>query len=263
MTKILETLSQLGTRILAILEFAGFTISVLAEVIFHLKNFWFSRKVIIRQMYNAGVRTFIVVSIVALFTGMILALQSGIELMEFGLEEQVGNLVISTLSREMAPFVASIILIAAVGSAMAAEIGTMKVSEELDALEIMSINSIKFLVMPRVVALAIMLPVATIYSNILGVVGGAIVAKSHLNVSYANFYLHVLQSLHFKAVYVGLFKSFVFGLLIASVCCAKGLRASNGALGVGKVTRDSVVVSFLLVLIIGYFITEMFYREGL
>ena len=218
---------------------------------------------IFSQMYNAGVRTFLVVSIVALFTGMILALQSGIELMEFGLEDQVGNLVIATLSREMAPFTASIILIAAVGSAMAAEIGTMKVSEEIDALEIMSINPIRFLVMPRVVALAIMLPVATIYSNILGVIGGALVAESHLNVSFATFYLHVLQSLHFKAVYVGLLKSFVFGIAIASVSCAKGLKTENGAMGVGKATRDSVVASFLIVLIVGYFITELFYREGL
>ncbi len=163
----------------------------------------------------------------------------------------------------MGPFTAAIVLIASVGSAMAAEIGTMKVSEEIDALEIMSISPVKYLVMPRIAAFALMMPIATVYVIVLGVIGGAIIAKSHLLLSFHSYYFRILESLHFKAVYVGLLKSFIHGLLISSISCAHGLRTTNGAMGVGKATRDSVVASFIFVLVSGYYITELFFRKGL
>ena len=263
MNGIVNILSSAGRKIIGALDFAGFTIFLFFETLYYSKNVFSKRKEIIQHMYNAGVRTILVISVVAMFTGMILTLQGGIELEEFHMHDRIGNLVIASLTREMGPFMTAIILIAAVGSAMAAEIGTMKVSEEIDALEIMSISPVKYLVMPRVVALSIMLPIATIYSNVLGTIGGSFVAESHFNISFESFYLHVLESLHFKAVYVGLLKSYVFGICISCTSCAHGLRASHGAMGVGKATRDSVVASFLIVLIIGYYITEIFFREGL
>jgi phospholipid/cholesterol/gamma-HCH transport system permease protein len=249
------TLSVVGQRIIDIVEFSGFTFVVMFTTLYHLKGFLRRRSEVFRQMYYAGVKTFGVVSVVAMFTGMILTLQSGIVLQDYNLEENIGNLIIATMTMEMGPFSAAIILM----SAMAAEIGTMKVSEEIDALEVMSISPIYYLVMPRVVALTVMLPVATIYVNVLGVVGGAIIAKSHLGISFQIYYAHVLESLYFKDVYVGLLKASVFGLLISSISCAQGLRATNGAIGVGRATRDSVVASFLMVLIVGYFITAFFY----
>ncbi|HOS40552.1 MAG TPA: aminotransferase class I/II-fold pyridoxal phosphate-dependent enzyme, partial [Spirochaetota bacterium] len=173
----------------------------------------------------------------------------------------IGNVIIATMTREMGPFMTAIILTASVGSAMAAEIGTMTVSEEVDALQMMSISPVKFLVMPRVVAMAIMVPIMTVYTNALGTLGGGVVANYQLQVSWEVYYSHVLESLHFKAVYTGLLKSFIFGLIISGVSCAQGLRATNGALGVGKATREAVVISFLMVLIIGYFITAVFYGK--
>jgi phospholipid/cholesterol/gamma-HCH transport system permease protein len=158
---------------------------------------------------------------------------------------------------------AAIILIASIGSAMAAELGTMKVSEEIDALQVMSVYPEDFLVMPRVVALTIMMPVVTIYIIMLGVVGGAIIAESHLGIPFATFYRHILESLWFKATYVGLLKSVIFGMIISSISCAHGLKAENGARGVGRATRNSVVASLLTILIIGYYITDIFFREGL
>lgn len=256
-------LSVTGATVTRNIRFAGYTILVLLKAVYFMKFAFRRRHEVMKQMFNAGVRTFMVVSIVAMFTGMILTIQTGVALLEYRMEHMIGNVVIATLTREMAPFTAAIILIAAVGSTMAAEIGTMKVSEEIDALEIMSISPINFLVMPRVLALSIILPMVTVYINILGVIGGALIAKSHLNMTFNTFYIHVLQSLHFKAVYVGLLKSFVFGLSISTICCCHGLRASDGALGVGKATRDSVVASFLIVLVIGYFITEIFFKDGL
>jgi len=256
-------LSETGSYVLEKLEFAGFTMLVFFKTLFYLKNVFSKRKEIFREMFYAGVKTLPVISIVALFTGMVTALQMGIEMREFRQEYLLGRVVITVLTREMAPFTVSIILMVSVGAAMAAELGTMKVSEEIDALEIMSISPIKFLVMPRVVALALMMPIATIYINVMGFIGGAIVAQSHLQIMYDDFYFQAIKALHFKAVYVGLLKAFVFGVCISCISCARGLRAENGAIGVGKATRDSVVASFITVLITGYYITEMFFRHGL
>jgi phospholipid/cholesterol/gamma-HCH transport system permease protein len=258
--KIGFTVSLIGEKLIDIVTFSGFTIMLMLKSFYYLKYLHRRGGEVIRQMYYAGVKTFIVISIVALFTGMILTLQTGLAMRTYHMEDMVGGILIATLTKEMGPFSAAIILIASVGSTMAAEIGTMKVSEEIDALNLMSINPIYYLVMPRVVALAVMLPIATIYVIALGVVGGALIASSQLNISFENYYYRVIEALHFKDVYVGLFKSFVFGIMISSVSCAQGLRATNGVIGVGKATRDSVVASFLLVLIIGYYITALFYR---
>ena len=263
MKKIKEFIANIGRRVINILEFSGFTIILFLNSLYYLKRIFRRRHEIARQMYNAGVRTIIVLSVVSIFTGMVLALQTGIELRVFNLEENIGNVVVASLTREMGPFSAAIILIASIGSAMAAEIGTMKVSEEIDALEMMSISPVDYLVMPRLVALTLMLPIATVYVNTLGTIGGAIVAYSHLSISFDIFYQHVLESLWFKAVYVGLLKSFVFGIIISCVSCAHGLRATDGARGVGRATRKAVVASFLMVLIVGYYLTDLFFRGGL
>ena len=257
-----DILSRIGRGVIDWLNFAGFTILMFLKSMYFVRNVFVRRREIARQMYNAGIRTFGVISIVAMFTGMILTLQTGIVLRDYGMEESIGNVVIATLTREMGPFMAAIILIASIGSAMAAELGTMKVSEEIDALQVMSIHPEDFLVMPRVVALTVMMPVATIYIITLGVVGGAIIAESHLGISFVTFYVHVLESLWFKATYVGLFKSIVFGIIISSISCAQGLKAENGARGVGQATRNSVVASLLTILIVGYYITDIFFREG-
>lgn len=259
--KLKKLVAYFGNNILDVIDFAGYAVLLFLKTLYYSKNAFSKRREIVKQMFDAGIRTFVVVSIVAMFTGMILTLQTGIELKRYNQEPLVANLLIATLTREMGPFTAAIILIASVGSAMAAEIGTMKVSEEIDALTIMSISPVRFLVMPRVIALSIMLPVATIYTNFLGSVGGAVVAKTQLNVSFPTFYQHLLWSLRFKAVYVGLLKAFIFGIFISTICCANGLRAENGAIGVGNATRDSVVISFIMVLISGYFITAIFYGK--
>lgn len=262
MNYFINILTYLGDSFIRMLDFAGFAFLLFCESMIESRHIFRRRAEIARQMYNAGVMTLPVLSIVSIFTGMVLALQTGIEMKAYHMEEQVGNLVMASLTREMGPFTAAIILTAAVGSAMATEIGTMTISDEIDALEIMSISPAEFLIMPRIIALAIMVPIATIYTNVLGAVGGAIVAQSHLNVSFDTFYHHALQSLWFKATYVGLLKAMVFGLCISTVSCAHGLRAEHGAMGVGKATRDSVVISLVLILISGYYITELFFRGG-
>ena len=212
-----------------------------------------------RQLFNVGIKSFGVTSVVALFTGMILTLQTGLELKRYGQEVNVGFIVTQTMCREMGPFMTALIIAASVGSAIAAELGTMTVSEEVDALQVMSINPISFLVMPRLVALLVMCPVLTVFTNVVGISGGGFVANTQLAISWSSFYQNATEMLALKDLYVGIFKAFVFGIVVATISCYQGLSTTNGALGVGRATRKAVVLSFLLVLIVGYFLTRLFY----
>jgi phospholipid/cholesterol/gamma-HCH transport system permease protein len=257
--KFVGILDETGSKILEVIGFAGYCITLFLQSMKFLPKVWEKRKDIIYQMYVAGVKSFLVTSVVALFTGMILSLQTGIEMRNFGQASLIGRLVIITLTREMAPFISAIVLIASVGSTIAAEISTMKVSEEIDALEMMSISPVKFLVMPRVIALAAVFPLISVYFTFIGAFGGGIVANYQLDVQWPLYYREVLAGLHFKATYVGLLKSFIFGIVVAVVSSAHGLLAKNGVIGVGQATRSSVIASFLMVLILGYYITSMFF----
>ncbi len=212
-----------------------------------------------RQLFICSIKSFGVTAVVALFTGMILSLQAGLIFRDYGQEVNVGTLVAQTMCREMGPFMTALILAASVGSAMAAELGTMAVSEEIDALNVMSINPARYLVMPRLVAFMIMCPALTVYTNVLGILGGMLVAQTQLQVSPAAYYNNALAFLHNKAVYVGLLKAWVFSIIIIGIACYQGFAATDGAIGVGRATRTTVVHSFLLILIVGYIITRLFY----
>ena len=212
-----------------------------------------------KQLYMVGIKSLPVVSIVALFTGMILALQAGLILRQYGQEVNIGTLVCVSLFREMGPFMTALVVAASVGSSIAAQMGTMTVSEEISALDVMGISPLRYLVMPRLIALAVMMPMLALYSNMLGIFGGAIVGATQLDISMQAYFDNAFRYADNKDLYVGLFKSFLFGLIIVTVSCYQGFRASNGAVGVGRATRQSVIVSFLLILIIGYFVTRAFF----
>lgn len=246
------------------IEGAGYSLVLLFQTILQLRAIFFKRNEILQQMFIAGINSFFVVSIVAVFTGMIMGLNAGLGLKDFGAEGQIGVLLTITLTREMSPFMTALILSASVGSAIAAEIGTMKVSEEIDALEVMSISPIRYLVMPRVLGFSLMVPVLCIYASILGILGGAIVGHFQLGVEYQVYFNDVVRRVAsvpgLKDLYVGLLKGFTFGVIISTVACSHGLRTTNGAIGVGRATRESVVISFLLVIFFGYVLTAILYR---
>lgn len=251
-----------GRGLLLALRNAGRGLFILGEALFWAFSFYpvlQRRKEVIRQCFICGIKSLPVTSTVALFTGMILALQAGLVLRDYGQQVQVGTLVSQTMCREMGPFMTALILAASVGSAMAAELATMTVSEEIAALHVMSINPVRYLVMPRLVAMMLMCPVLTIFTNVVGILGGMLVANTQLSVSPTAYYENAMQFLHNKEIYVGLLKSWEFSLIITGVACYQGLAAVNGAVGVGLATRRSVVISFLLVLVTGYFITRFFY----
>jgi phospholipid/cholesterol/gamma-HCH transport system permease protein len=199
---------------------------------------------------------------------MIVALQTGLELASFGQQDQIGTIVALSMCREMGPFITATILAATVGSSMAAELGTMSVSEELSALEVMSIDRTSYLVLPRVLGLTVMAPLLTVLCNTIGIVGGAFVAESQLNVGSSLYWDSAVEALQDtgswtglpKDVYSGLSKSLVFGLIVAIISCAAGLQARSGALGVGNATRKAVRDSIIAVIVANYFLSWFFFQ---
>jgi len=238
----------------------GYNLILLAEtvrVISHLPRRWAA---FIQQIETSAFGGFPVAMIVAIFSGMVLALQSGLALRNYRQEASIGGLVAATMCREMGPVMTGYILAGLIGSTMAAELGTMKVSEEIDALKVMSINPVSYLVLPRVVAMAIVGPLLTIYTDIVGIFGGGVVGKTVLNVDFSLYFRNAMNILDLKDIYSGLFKAVIFGITIALVGCSQGLRAENGAAGVGRATMQSVVTSFIAILIFDYLLTLFFYH---
>lgn len=215
---------------------------------------------LVRQLYVTGIRTLPVVTIVSLFIGMILALQVGLELRRFNQEIYLGAAVMISLVREMGPFACGMCLAACVGSAIAAELGTMKVNDEIAALEIMSISPVRFLAAPRILALVIMSPLLAFYCCIVGAMGGGLVGVTQLGVDFTQYMASAVSIAGVKDLYVGLLKALLFGLMIGTVSVAEGFGTTLGATGVGKSTQRCVIVSFLLILMFGYMVTRACYR---
>jgi phospholipid/cholesterol/gamma-HCH transport system permease protein len=256
-----DFIERLGRNALLGCEAVGQATLLLVDAIVSLRYIFTkrSRKEILIQMFVSGIKSLGVITIVAVFTGMILALQTGLQLRKFNQEVFIGTAVMVSMLREMGPFMTGLILAACVGSAMAAQLGTMAVSEEIDALEIMSIDPVRFLVMPRLVSMAIMTPFLSFYTSMMGVLGGGVVGVTQLDVPWAAYLDNATTWADVKDLRVGLFKAFLFGVIITIVSCHEGLSTTQGAVGVGMATRRSVIISFLLILIVGYYITRLFY----
>ena len=190
---------------------AGYALALLVETLLYVWTSFQRRQLreILHQMFVCGIASIPVTMVVSVFTGAILALNGGLSLSQFGQENLIGGIVAVSMTREMGPFMTALILAASVGAGMAAELGTMKVSEEIDALEVMGIEPPMFLVLPRLVAMAIMTPVVTVYTNILGILGGALISLLQYNVSLELFRNNALESLKAKDIYTGLLKAFI------------------------------------------------------
>ncbi len=256
-----RSVRRVGGKVLQLMHNTGHALFMLLEAAYFTRYAFTKRSRVetAMQMYITGIKSLAVITVVALFTGMILALQTGLELRRYGQEVYIGSAVAVSMIREMGPFMTGLIISASVGSAIAAQIGTMTVSEEIAALEVMSINPNRFLVMPRLVALVVMMPILTIYTNLLGIMGGAVVGATQLGVSVQAYLDNATQFATNKDLYVGLFKAIIFGIIITTVSCHQGFMTREGAVGVGRATRSSVIISFLVILVLGYMITRLFY----
>ncbi len=261
----MKVVTAIGRELRAHVDGAGYVVELLVRSVAFAPRLPRRARFTLDMAFNAGVRALPVTLVVAAFAGAILAMQTGIELRRFGDTAVLGTITALSMCREMGPFITGVILAATVGSSMAAELGTMKVSDEVAALEVMSIDPVDYLVLPRVTALAIMCPTLTVLSDLVGIWGGSIIADHNLGVSTDLFWQSAQEALTSsgmllpKEVYVGLFKAFVFGLAIAAVSCAAGLRASGGALGVGLAVQTAVRNSVILIIVLGFILTWFFY----
>ena len=262
-SRVLRFLDETGGFLKNMAVDAGYVLRLLVHTLRWIPVAIFRTRPILRQVYIAGIQSLPVTMLVGVFSGMILALQTGITLQQFHIERFLGTVVLLSMCKELGPFMTAFILSGRVGSAMAAELGTMTVSEEVDALRVMSIDPVKFLVLPRFLALVIFAPIITIYANILGVIGGGIVAKYQIGVEYVAYYdnlFDTVELMDLSLIYGGLIKSMIFGMTIALVGCSQGLRATHGAEGVGVAARKSVVYNFILILIFNYILSSLIER---
>ena len=216
-------------------------------------------KNILKQMEAVGVNSIPVVLITALSTGMVLALQSYNGFRRFNAESLVGTVVALSMTRELGPVLTGLIVAGRAGAAMAAELGTMKVTEQIDALMTMAVNPVKYLIVPRVLAGLLMLPILTVFADVIGVGGGYFVAVNLLDVNPVVYMRRTFDYLELDDIYGGLMKAAVFGVIIATISCYKGFDTRGGAEGVGKATTGAVVISSMLILISDYYMTAMLF----
>lgn len=213
----------------------------------------------ISEMVKVGYNSVPIVSVISLFVGIILALQAAYQLKKVGALIYVADLVGVSLTRELAPILTAIIVAGRSGSAFAAEIGSMRAAEEVDALVTMGINPVRFLVVPKLIAMMIMLPALTVLADFIGILGGFLIAVVELGIHPYNYFQQTIQALVMKDVMTGLVKALAFSVVITIVGAYQGFRVEGGAEEVGRRTTASVVASIFLVIVFDLFFTTMFF----
>ena len=217
------------------------------------------RRYILSQMLRIGVNSLPIVFLTSLFTGMVLTFQSAYQMQRISAEMYIASLVALSITRELGPVLTALVVAGRVGASITAELGTMRVTEQIDALETLATNPVKYLVVPRFLALLCMLPLLTLYADIIGILGGWLVGVTKLGISSSMYLKMTWDPLTYKDVFTGLAKAACFAIVICIVACYEGMRTEGGAEGVGRSTTSSVVISFILIVAADCLITALFY----
>lgn len=210
---------------------------------------------LLRQLYDIGVASVPVVAITGFFTGLVLAAQSFYQLSDKGLTTVTGLLVAKAMITELGPVLTAFMVTGRVGAAMCAELGTMKVTEQIDALETMAVNPNRYLVAPRVIAGSFIMPLLTVFSMVMGIFGGYLIAVYFFGMSPASYFDQMPFHITMFDLGTGIVKAFVFGAIIMTISCYKGMKTTGGAAGVGRATTNSVVISYCCILFMNFFLT--------
>jgi len=218
----------------------------------------FERRLWVDQLEHLGVQSLTITNVTLLFTGMVLAVQTAYSLSFYGGQSFVGNLLALAIVRELGPVLTALMVAGRVGAGITAEIGSMTVTEQVDALRVLAASPVKKLVVPRVGALLIALPILTALADVLGIFGGMVMAISDVGQSRAYFLSHVLLALTIQDVLSGIGKTFFFAFFIGIIACYNGLRATGGADGVGKATTNTVVTASIAIIVSDFFLTKIF-----
>lgn len=254
-----KQIEDIGKRLVSIVDYMGGASILLGRTLFWLPVPPLKRQQIFNQMYKIGVQSLPIVSLISLFTGIVLALQSAYQMQRISAEMYIASLVALSMTRELGPVLTALIVAGRVGASITAEIGTMKVTEQIDALQTLATNPVRYLVVPRFIALVIMLPLLTIYADIIGIAGGYIVGVYKLHITHHMYMRMTYDPLVQKDVFTGLLKALSFAMIICTVSCFEGMRTEGGAEGVGKATTLSVVISFILIIAADCLFTALFY----
>ncbi len=257
-----QNIIDLGEKAVGLIRYTGAVSVLMGNTAVRLFQRPFRLKHILKQMAKIGVESLPIVSLISLFTGMVLALQSAYQMQKISAEMYIASLVALSVTRELGPVLTALIVAGRCGASITAELGTMKVTEQIDALETMAANPVNYLVVPRFWALLLMLPILTLYSDIIGILGGYVIGRYKLNITHHMYHRMTFEPLANKDIYSGLLKSAVFAVIICIIACFEGLNAKEGAEGVGKATTSSVVRSFILIIMADCLLTALLYFVG-
>ncbi|WP_202614810.1 ABC transporter permease [Elioraea sp. Yellowstone] len=261
MTALLDLLAAIGRGLFAVLSAAGGVTLFALQAVSHIVRPPFYPRLLLRQMLEIGYFSLPVVALTAIFSGMVLALQSYTGFARFSAEGAVATVVVLSITRELGPVLAGLMVAGRIGAAIAAELGTMRVTDQIDALTTLSTNPMKYLVVPRVVAATVVLPMLVVVADILGVLGGFIVGVAKLEFNPGTYMARTWEFLEAQDVISGLVKAAVFGFVIALMGCYQGYHSKGGAQGVGAATTNAVVSASILILTFNYVITELFFAR--
>lgn len=248
-SSVIKAVEKLGVKTLFILV----AISHIVRPPIYFRN-------ILKQFIEIAFYSLPIVGLTAFFTGMVLALQSYVGFARFSAEGAIANVVVISITRELGPVLTALMVAGRISGAMAAEIGTMKVSEQLDALYTLSVNPIKYLITPKIIAGILALPILVFMADIIGVMGGWVVAVIQLDFSSSLYLKNTISFVTFLDVFSGLVKAAVFGLIITVMGCFFGYFSGRGAIGVGKATTNAVVISSILIFLADYILTVLFFK---
>ena len=251
-------LERAGATMLHVCEETGQVLVLLLETVLGCRLAVRHYRRIATQMVRVGNQSLPIAAAMAIFTGMVLAMHSGYALRQYGSESLLATIVALSMVKEMSPVLSGMLLAGRMGAAFTAEIGTMRVNEEIDALETLGVSPVSYLCVPRFLACVTMMPALVVYADLVGILGGGAVASAYFDLPLASYFDSVFKTIAMRDVMEGLVKGVVFGVLISLIACHRGLRTAGGARGVGEAITHSVVDSFVWIFIANYFVTRYF-----
>ena len=252
---------QIGRATLRTLEEIGEIVTLIGQTMTHLFQGRFHAKDVFAQMVRVGIDSIPAGMVTAAFVGMVFAVQISHEFVKFGAGQVVGGIMAIAVARELAPAITAVVIAGRVGAAIAAELGSMVVTDQIDAIYALASNPIKHLVVPRFIACSLMLPVITLFADVVGFAGGYLVAVYLVHINPVGYMDSATSFLKMGDITGGLFKSVFFGMIISIVGCFRGLTAKGGAKGVGVATTNSVVTSLMTIFVVNYFLSLVLFRR--
>jgi phospholipid/cholesterol/gamma-HCH transport system permease protein len=254
-------IDKIGQDIMSILEDFGDISLLAAQTIYYIFKGQLNSKEIFTQLVRVGIDSLPVALVTAAFVGMVFAVQIANEFVQYGAGNVVGGVMGIAVARELAPALTAVVIAGRIGSAFAAEIGTMAVTEQIDAISAMGSDPIKHLVVPRFIASMVMLPILTLFADVVGFLGGYFVSVYIVKINAFGYMESASQLMDMNDIIGGILKAVVFGMLIALIGCQRGLKTSGGAKGVGEATTNAVVYSLMAIFVTNYFLSLLFFQR--